>query len=273
MQLVPGDLGRPRQQPLARIGEQPAKGVEVHRRIFQPRVSGLRRGARAPYTPERTRGGAVAPEEQGVRRAVLRPCERPPGSPRRTWPSGPGLSSHAVSALERGAGPGPTRTRSGAGRRARRRATMTGAALIAAVPAASPRGTRRRLRRSPGSTCPCRRPPCWGVTRTWPGCRSCCGGQPAGHPDRDGRRRQDAAGAGCGDCGAGRFADGVAYVELAPLRDPDGVLPAIADAVDAVTAADRDPLGGGRAAPTTASCSWCSTTSNTSWRWRRGSLP
>ena len=38
----------------------------------------------------------------------------------------------------------------------------------------------------------------------------------------------------------GRFADGVAYVELAPLRAADEVLPAIADAVDAPAAPGAD---------------------------------
>ena len=37
-----------------------------------------------------------------------------------------------------------------------------------------------------------------------------------------------------------RFADGVAYVELAPLRAADEVLPAIADAVDAPATAGTD---------------------------------
>jgi predicted ATPase/DNA-binding XRE family transcriptional regulator len=39
-----------------------------------------------------------------------------------------------------------------------------------------------------------------------------------------------------------RFADGAAFVELAPLTDPAGVLPAIADAVDASPVAEGDPV-------------------------------
>ena len=39
-----------------------------------------------------------------------------------------------------------------------------------------------------------------------------------------------------------RFADGIAYVELAPLLDPDGVVPAVADAVDAPPHRGRTPL-------------------------------
>lgn len=38
-----------------------------------------------------------------------------------------------------------------------------------------------------------------------------------------------------------RFPDGVAFVELAPLLDVDAVVPAVADAVDAVLAPDADP--------------------------------
>ena len=44
------------------------------------------------------------------------------------------------------------------------------------------------------------------------------------------------------DRGRDRFSDGVAYVELAPLLDPDAVLPAIADAVDAAPSPDADPV-------------------------------
>ena len=79
-----------------------------------------------------------------------------------------GLSSHAISALERG-----TRTRPyphtvralcdalGADADAR-------AALIAAVPART-RSTRPVTPPPPRGRCPCRPPPCWDATKTWPG--------------------------------------------------------------------------------------------------------
>ena len=39
-----------------------------------------------------------------------------------------------------------------------------------------------------------------------------------------------------------RFADGVVYVELAALRDPDAVVPAVLDTVGVAAAAAEDPV-------------------------------
>ena len=60
-----------------------------------------------------------------------------------------------------------------------------------------------------------------------------------------------------------RFADGVAYVELAPLLDPAAVLPAIADAVDAAPRPARTPPRCWPNGSATSTSSSCSTTSST----------
>ena len=150
-----------------------------------------------------------------------------------------GLSSHAISALERG-----TRTRPyphtlralcdalGADDDAR-------ATLIAAVPA------RTRSTHTPGDSAP---------PRPLPSPATALVGRDeemARVTDLVGERRLVtltgmggvgktrlalAVAAAVGD----RFADGVAFVELAPLRAADEVLPAIADAVDARAAAGTD---------------------------------
>ncbi len=152
-----------------------------------------------------------------------------------------GLSSHAVSALERG-----TRTRPYP-HTVRALADALGAsdedrsALVAAVPARS-RATRAadaahgRSRELPV-------PPTTLLGRDADVVR--VGEMVRGHrlvtltgTGGVGKTRLAlAVGAGLRD----RFADGVAYVELAPLLDPDAVLPAIADAVDAAPTPDRDP--------------------------------
>ena len=149
-----------------------------------------------------------------------------------------GLSSHAISALERG-----TRTRPyphtvqalcdalGADADAR-------AALIASVPA--------RTRHAPGDSA--------ATSRSLPAPATALLGREqdmVGVTELVGEQRLVTL-TGMGGVGKtrlalavaaaarDRFADGVAYVELAPLRAADEVLPAIADAVDAPATAGTD---------------------------------
>ena len=158
------------------------------------------------------------------------------------------LSSHAVSALERG-----TRTRPYPHTiRALADALSTSdeerAALIAAVP------PRRREKRGPvdAAASPTQ-------TRTLPSPPSPIRGRThevaaltalVGDPDRRLVTLTGTGGVGktrlCLEVGGqltASFGDGIVWIELAPVLDPAGVLPAIADAIDAGASDDGDPAG------------------------------
>ncbi len=220
---------------------------------------------------------AVVVEERGSFGGRLRGLREAAGLSQEELAERAGLSSHAVSALERG-----TRTRPyphtiraladalGADGDAR-------AALIAAVP------SRRRSARKPADAAETARArdlpvPTTSLAGTRRGARpgrGAGGREPSGHPHRYrwGRARPGSPWRPRPPPGGG-FADGVAYVELAPLLDPAQVLPAVADAVDAAPTPDPDPdRRPGRAAARQPDYCWSSTTSSTSSPWRRRSPP
>ncbi len=188
---------------------------------------------------------AVAVEERGSFGGRLRKLREAAGLSQEELAERAGLSSHAVSALERG-----TRTRPYPHTiRALADALDAGdderAALIAAVP------SRRRSARKPADAAET------GRGRDLPVPTTTLLGRDtelARVVELVGRERVVTL-TGTGGVGktrlalaaaatAGRgFADGVAYVELAPLLDPAQVLPAVADAVDAAPTSDPDPTG------------------------------
>ena len=153
-----------------------------------------------------------------------------------------GLSSHAVSALERGARtrPYPHTIRSLAD--ALDAGDADRAALIAAVPA------RRRTSSGPGDAAASPR------TKDLPEPATALLGRDAEAARVSELLRSSRMVTLTGTGGVGktrlalavakevraRFADGVCWVELAPLLDPDAVLPAVADAIDAGPVVDGD---------------------------------
>jgi predicted ATPase/DNA-binding XRE family transcriptional regulator len=183
----------------------------------------------------------VGAEEQGFG-SLLRALREAAGLSQEELAARAGLSSHAVSALERGARtrPYPHTIRSLAD--ALDADDADRAALIAAVPA------RRRTAAGPGDAAASPR------SQDLPEPATALLGR-----DAEAARVSDLLRASrlvtlTGTGGVGktrlalavakalrvRFADGVCFVELAPLLDPEAVLPAVADAIDAGPAVDGD---------------------------------
>ena len=234
-----GGAGLP-EEGLPLVGEQPAERLEVHPAILAESRRDPPAGRSSRRTLAHRTGQGWRWRNVGSSRSACARSGRRPGSPRRSWPPGAGLSSHAVSALERG-----TRTRPYP-HTVRALADALGAsdeeraALVAAVPA------RARPARAAGDAAPTRRPLPRPSTSL------------LGRED-DVARVAELVGAhrlvtltGTGGVGktrlalavaeavADRFTDGVAFVELAPLRGVEEVLPAVADAVDAPSAPGMD---------------------------------
>ena len=174
--------------------------------------------------------------------SVLRALREAAGLSQEELAARAGLSSHAVSALERGTRtrPYPHTIRSLAD--ALDADDADRAALVAAVPA------RRRTASGPGDAAPAAR------TRELPEPVTALLGRDVEVERISAMLRESRLVTLTGTGGVGktrlglavakaaqpRHADGACFVELAPLLDPEAVLPAVADAVDAGPAVDGD---------------------------------
>ena len=184
----------------------------------------------------------MAADEQGFG-ALLRALREAAGLSQEELAARAGLSSHAVSALERGARTRPYPHTIRALADALDADDADRAALIAAVPA------RRRTASGPGDAAASPR------TRDLPEPATDLLGRDAEavrvsellHSSRlvtltgTGGVGKTRLGLAVAKAVRARFADGACFVELAPLLDPLAVLPAIADAIDAGPAVDGDP--------------------------------